>query len=653
MPHPAISVVIRTLNEEQWIGPLLTALRRQQHATLEIIVVDSGSVDGTRDIAARDADHVLDIQSDSFSYGYALNIGIGRAAGDLVAILSAHTMPLDDRWIANLSAPFGTEVRSSALALTYGKQRGNHLTKLSEHMDFQRQFPDQSRRQAGADYFCNNANALIRRDLWQSQPFDESLPGLEDMAWAKHWMDQGFEIEYVASAGILHIHDESWQHVRRRFRREAIGARMCQIDPRTTGGVLASEIRAFGADLFEVVRRGSPASSLQAARYRYSKTQGTLDGLRAAVEPRVASAASETETDYLALEVQGKNQARMVRRKIPQLKPNEVLIGVSYVGICQTDLEVLRATLGYYRDGTAKHPLIPGHEYSGVIVKAGVNVETLKVGDAVVGECILSCGVCEDCLANRRTACRQRREVGVVNYNGACAEYLVLPARFVHRVPRTVSLLTACTVEPLAVAMKGLGRLGLRQAREAGRSRVLVVGAGALGNLCAQVANAFGHRVTAVDRLVERLAPLKAFCEGTSETLPAKLDRFEYVVECTGAAEVAELLVTRTATGSNVLFLGFPYAPLKWDVEQLVAQDKRFIGSVGSDYETFEQAIRILPTLNLAQFDEVVLDLHDWEQAYRIHESKRHLKIKLRVAQAADTATSRRTSLEETLETSH
>jgi threonine dehydrogenase-like Zn-dependent dehydrogenase/glycosyltransferase involved in cell wall biosynthesis len=632
-----ISVVIRTLNEERWVEPLLLALRGQTMRDLEIILVDSGSVDATREVAARYCDQVLDIETDSFSYGYALNFGIGRSNGDLVAILSAHTLPIHNRWIECLAAPFGEDVAGSGLALTYGKQRGNDITKLSEHTDFRLQFSDQSRRQRGSDYFCHNANALIRRDLWQQHPFDQSLPGLEDMAWAKHWMDRGLEIAYVADAAVLHIHEETWPQIYRRFRRESLAARMNGIDVPEAGRIVAREVRSLGGDIVAAFSSRRPREAGQAVLYRYWKTRGTLDGLRVPIEAASTMAAEESRTVYRALEVQAENQARMVLHQLPALRPNEVLIRVSYVGICQTDLEVLRSTLGYYRDGTARLPLVPGHEYSGVIVKRGANVDTLRVGDAVVGECILSCGICAECLANRKTACRQRREVGVVNYDGACAEYVVLPARFVHRLPEGLSLLSACSVEPLAVALKGLGRLGLRQAGETGRSRVLVLGAGALGNLCSQVANHFGHRVTTVDRLAERLKYLEGISESVLTSVPP-LVKFEYVIEATGALEAAEIAMTKTHTGCNVLLLGFPYGPFRWNPEQLVAQDKRFVGSVGSDYEAFEAAIRVLPALDLRWFNDKVLDLDEWESAYRLHESKQHLKIKLKVTRQSDVA---------------
>lgn len=637
MRKALISIVIRTLNEEQWIGPLLEALRSQTLDNLEIIVVDSGSIDRTREIAAARSDRVVDIQSDSFSYGYALNYGIERAGGDLVAILSAHTMPTDSQWLENLSSPFGRNIQGSNLALTYGKQRGNDSSKLSEEMDFRRLFPDQPRRQHGRDYFCNNANSLIRRDLWLQHSFDESLPGLEDMAWAKYWMERGLDIAYVPSAAILHIHEESWRQVHRRFRREATAAKMCRIDLSRPASIIGAELRAFGGDLLEVARRGaSPAEALNAAKYRYWKTKGTLDGLRATMSPSPLPKPDLTDS-FDALEIQGVNQARMVRRRFSVLRPNEVLIRVSYVGICQTDLEVLRSTLGYYKEGLATLPLVPGHEYSGVVEKVGANVDTLQVGDGVVGECILSCGTCPSCLSNRQTACRQRREVGVVNYNGACAEYLTLPARFVHKIPPSVSLLSACTIEPLAVVLKGFRRLGLNHSREIGRSRVLVVGAGAIGNLCAQVASNYDHRVTIVDRIPERLAPLESICDAVLFQLPNTLDQFEYIIECTGAAQVADELIRRAGTGSNTLFLGFPYATVNWDIEQLVAQDKRFVGSVGSDYEAFEAGIQLIPSLNLEQFNRTILDLSDWESAYQLHETKLTLKVKLAVNPASRT----------------
>lgn len=628
MPGLSIAVVIRAFNEERWLEPLLKGLRAQTVRDVRLTLVDSGSVDRTRAIGGQYCDDVLDIETDSFSYGYALNHAIERVDADLIAVVSAHTLPMHDRWLERLAEPFGDRLDNCNLALTYGKQRGNVVTKLAEHSDFARLFPDKSRRQRPPDYFCNNANALIRRDLWVRRPFDLALPGLEDQAWAKYWMDQGFEIEYVADAGIIHIHEETSAQIYRRFKRESQAARMSGLETPNSVSVFVGETWRAVVDVAKATASGRMHDAREAITYRYWKARGTVDGINRLPSSENAEPGQAT---YQALVVKGHGQAELVSRRLQRLRPNEVLIRVSYVGICQTDLEVLHQTLGYYRDGVARLPLVPGHEYSGVVVEKGANVEGVGVGDHVVGECILSCGVCDECLGNRQTACRQRREVGVVNFDGACAEYLVLPARFVHKLPADLSMISACTVEPLAVVLKGLRRLGLRDARTAGQSNVLVVGAGAIGNLCSQVGKYLGHRVTTIDRVAERLGLLEAVCESTSTALPP-LGQFQYFIEATGSPDVARVLVDQTPNSADVLFLGFPYAQLVWDLEQLVARDKRFVGSVGSDYDTFEAAIAVLPHLDLSSFDNSVVDIRDWERAYELHESRRHLKIKLRVS---------------------
>jgi hypothetical protein len=107
------------------------------------------------------------------------------------------------------------------VGLAYGKQRGGSTTRFPEHQIFARWFPDQSRIQA-SNPFCNNANAAIRRDLWEVHHYDETLSGLEDLEWA-HWaIDQGHQVAYVAEAEIVHLHEDTPAGVYNRYRREAM-----------------------------------------------------------------------------------------------------------------------------------------------------------------------------------------------------------------------------------------------------------------------------------------------------------------------------------------------------------------------------------------------------------------------------------------------
>jgi glycosyltransferase involved in cell wall biosynthesis len=220
MPVQSASVVIRCFNEEQHIGRLLTGLLKQAVRPHQIIVVDSGSTDATLAIASRFPVEIHSIEPDSFSFGRSLNMGCRAAGGDLIAVVSAHVYPVYDTWLEELTAPFA----DADVALTYGRQEGDERTKYSERQILAHWFPAQSEpRQTHP--FCNNANAAIRREVWSQQLYDEDLTGLEDIDWAKRAIEAGHVISYVASAPVVHAHDESWGQLVNRYRREAIAHR--------------------------------------------------------------------------------------------------------------------------------------------------------------------------------------------------------------------------------------------------------------------------------------------------------------------------------------------------------------------------------------------------------------------------------------------
>ena len=219
MSNSKVSIVIRCYNEEQHIDRLLSGLMKQTVNNVEIIVVDSGSTDATVSIASRYPVRILSIQPDEFSFGRALNIGCRAATGDLIVIASAHVYPVCQDWLEQLLAPFA----DPDVALTYGKQRGCDTTKYSEHQIFVIWFPDESHFIRHQSYpFCNNANAAIRRCLWEEVPYDETLTGLEDLDWAKRVLSLGYGIAYVPEAEIIHVHHETPRRIYNRYRREAI-----------------------------------------------------------------------------------------------------------------------------------------------------------------------------------------------------------------------------------------------------------------------------------------------------------------------------------------------------------------------------------------------------------------------------------------------
>lgn len=211
------SVIIRAYNEAEHIGRLLTGLSRQTLPPEEVILVDSGSTDSTVDIATRFGARIVTITPEEFTFGRSLNLGCGAATGDVLLIASAHVYPLYDTWVEAMLQPF----EDPAVALTYGRQVGDHRTRFSEQQLLARWFPTRSNPRQGHP-FCNNANAAIRRDLWLTMPYDEEITGLEDMHWAKRAMGAGHHIAYVAEAPVAHVHRETFSQLKNRYRREAI-----------------------------------------------------------------------------------------------------------------------------------------------------------------------------------------------------------------------------------------------------------------------------------------------------------------------------------------------------------------------------------------------------------------------------------------------
>lgn len=211
------SIVVRAYNEEKHIGRLLEGIRRQTIRDVEIILVDSGSTDGTVPVAQSFGARLVRIPPSEFTFGRSLNLGIRAATQELIVIASAHVYPVYPDWLESLLRPFADD----KVALTYGKQRGPDTAYFSEQQIYHQWYPDVGQpRQSTA--FCNNANAAIRKSLWEENPYDETLTGLEDLAWAKWAKGQGYEIAYVADAEIIHVHHETPQGVFNRYRREGM-----------------------------------------------------------------------------------------------------------------------------------------------------------------------------------------------------------------------------------------------------------------------------------------------------------------------------------------------------------------------------------------------------------------------------------------------
>ncbi len=272
-----VSLVIRTLNEARYLPELLEGVARQQLHGLDVqtVLIDSGSTDGTLDVAQQFGCTITHIRREEFSFGRSLNRGCEAASGDVLVFVSGHCVPTDEHWLQRLCQP----IVDGLAAYTYGRQLGGPDSHYSECRIFEKYYPAQSRiPQQG--FFCNNANSALSRAAWAAHRFDEELTGLEDMELAKRLVAAGGKVAYVAEAAVYHHHQESWAQVKRRFEREAIALQ--KIMPQIHVGLLDTAryiVSSIQHDVRQARANGGLKGRLQdIVRYRVAQYSGSYKG---------------------------------------------------------------------------------------------------------------------------------------------------------------------------------------------------------------------------------------------------------------------------------------------------------------------------------------------------------------------------------------
>ena len=280
---------------------------------------------------------------------------------------------------------------------------------------------------------------------------------------------------------------------------------------------------------------------------------------------------------------------------LPILEADEVLIKVLLAGVCSTDLEMLK---GYY-DFTG----IPGHEFVGQVVDA--NGHPGLLGKRVIGDINISCGECERCLQQEPSQCMQRRTLGIFNYNGVFAEYCKLPAKNLTVVPDSVSAVLAVFTEPTAAAMRILEQVQVKPS-----DRVIVVGAGRLGLLIAQVLKNTGCDLKVVVRRAEPAAILNGLGIMAVYADEIKGELADIIVEVTGSPEGFELSRSLTrARGTLVLKSTFA-GDVSLNLSKLVVDEITLVGSRCGNYPAGLRAL----SSGLVQVSEMVDSVFSLEQ---------------------------------------
>ena len=260
--------------------------------------------------------------------------------------------------------------------------------------------------------------------------------------------------------------------------------------------------------------------------------------------------------------VQLDQQLEVVEHPLPEVASNEALIKVSLVGICNTDIELVKGYMGFRG--------ILGHEFVGVVQECAARE---WLGKRVVGEINLACHQCEWCHRGLQRHCPNRRVLGILNKDGAMAEYVTLPVSNLHRVPDHVADEAAVFTEPLAAACEIAEQIHLVPGMSA-----LIIGDGKLGLLIAQVLNKYGCEVELLGKHAQKLEIAQQAGVATTAR-QRKREKYDLVVEATGAGAALPLAIEKVRPRGFLVLKSTYAGQVEIDLAPLVIDEIQLIGS--------------------------------------------------------------------------
>jgi L-iditol 2-dehydrogenase len=324
----------------------------------------------------------------------------------------------------------------------------------------------------------------------------------------------------------------------------------------------------------------------------------------------------------------GPGQMALLDLPEPQTGPGQVKIQIKAGAVCGTDLHIIHGTW------PVKPPLILGHELSGVVVEVGAEVVGLRVGDRVTTETDATfCGTCAFCRAGDMHLCPKRTGIGT-SADGGFADYLVIRAGGIHRLPDSVDFVSGALAEPLAVAVHAV----VERAQVQPGERVVVIGPGTIGLLAAQVAQTRDAEVivAGLARHADRFALARRL--GITHTMaldePGSLDQVKALGDGLGVHKVIECSGNQVAVGQaiqvlrkggwlvQVGFFGEPNVGL--DLDLVINKELTLVTSRGKRPTCFRIALDLLSQgrVNTAALVTHRFPLSEWQAAFAAAEQR-------------------------------
>ncbi|MBE6598505.1 MAG: hypothetical protein E7638_03570 [Ruminococcaceae bacterium] len=296
----------------------------------------------------------------------------------------------------------------------------------------------------------------------------------------------------------------------------------------------------------------------------------------------------------------GKGSFVDIPRPVP--KENEVLIKIAYCGVCGTDQDLFSSQCSFAENGQVTYPVRLGHEWSGTVAEVGSAVTKFKAGDRVVGDNAVCCGECDACRRGDYGKCRNTRNVGTIEpvYDGAFAEYMILPEYHVYHLPDSLSLKEAALCEPLSVAQGAVKKMDITK-----NSTVVIIGTGCIGLSAAVLALCKGaEQVFLTGRNPVKLAAAEKLgvipvnvkkCDAVSLIKEKTGGRgADFVIECSGAEGTIVQAMDMVMRRGMIALIGFyEKKEREIDIDKIVSNEITIVGIMG-EYGNIGEVLDVL-----------------------------------------------------------
>ncbi len=332
----------------------------------------------------------------------------------------------------------------------------------------------------------------------------------------------------------------------------------------------------------------------------------------------------------------GKHDLRVEEVPEKELKENEVMIKVKYCGVCGTDIHIFNGEGG---SSSVTPPLIPGHEFSGVVAKVGAAVKTLKVGDKVTADPNDMCGECYYCKNGKQHFCNNNIGIGTT-VDGGFAEYVVMREKQVYKFSDKLSFMEAAMTEPIACCLHGIDLCEIKYG-----STVLVMGGGPIGMIMLQLAKHAGASKVIMSEPVEEKRELALKLGADKVINPLEEDvkdilgeysaNIDVVIECVGNVRTQADAIQFAGKGATIMYFGLaaPGESFSIQPDDIFKKELKITSSFINPY-TFERAVQVLEsqTINLESLITNVVPLDEIVDVFTKPEYRRTGKVVIKVS---------------------